>query len=317
MHSPPRPAPHPHTFPLASSGNTTALCAPGAFNATAGGTTPSYPVYDTHGVAVQYIDNTTPTCNVAAPECTDYDTGNKTCCTSHCEVLGTEFFQFSVAATPDGFGVDVIELLHTGMPPDASDPYNCPIGANGLARERQLAIKITCSEADGPALKNIKFTEVSLCSYLITATSSVACGTTLPDDCFSDPSDSPSVTAAVTPSSVSTRSPSRTAGTTRTPTVTPSAPAPLIVTVSSSSSSSNFGFTALGVALCVVGQVGWSFADKKGYTQKLRGMLSRGGGGSARGYNVVSKVGTGAATAPVTEGVGSPWSGSGAGGYGT
>jgi hypothetical protein len=59
-------------------GNTSATCAPG------------YPMYNTHGNAVQFLyDPTTPTpaCDPKAPSCTDYDYNVPTCCTGDCTVL--------------------------------------------------------------------------------------------------------------------------------------------------------------------------------------------------------------------------------------
>jgi hypothetical protein len=59
-------------------GNTSAVCSPG------------YPLYDSHGVAVQFIydvQNPAPLCDPEVPACTDYDLGVSTCCTQNCSVL--------------------------------------------------------------------------------------------------------------------------------------------------------------------------------------------------------------------------------------
>lgn len=98
-----------HTFNFNICGNTSQICAPiEQGNA--------YPLYDSHGVAVQTWTDP-PACDPQAPLCKDWDTGLPVCCTGTCEVLGTEFFQFSLIdpSNPMSGGV---QFVHVGMPPE-------------------------------------------------------------------------------------------------------------------------------------------------------------------------------------------------------
>jgi len=69
---------------------------------------------------------------------------------------------------------------HAGMPPDASDPFQCSTDPQtGCSRERQLQVKLYC---DSSATADNSFTflgvsEPSQCVYLLEAKAKAACGT--------------------------------------------------------------------------------------------------------------------------------------------
>lgn len=133
---------------------------------------PNWPVYDNYGVAVQIL-SAAPSPN---PGCMD-TTGATVPCSGQCVVLGTDFFKFALLDETNPATGGVV-LSHTGMPPDADDPFPCPaMTPNGLTQERQLAIMIKCNAAVS-GLQVLNVTEPSPCSYLVTAQSSAACAAT-------------------------------------------------------------------------------------------------------------------------------------------
>lgn len=156
-----------HTFSFNICGNTSMICSPG------------WPLYDSRGVAVQkWTADPYPGCPTGAPRtCTDYDFNVPTCCTGQCAVLGVDFFQFQLLDNNNA-ATGGVQMVHVGMPPDDADPYNCPLNPlTGLARERQLTIRLYC-DPNGKS-NDIVFqgiSEPSTCSYLVEATTKAACG---------------------------------------------------------------------------------------------------------------------------------------------
>jgi len=158
-------APFNNTFNFNICGNTSLVCSPG------------WTMYSSRGTAVQFWEPNPP---CTTPTCTDWDTGAQMCCTGGCDVLSTQYFQFTLldAGNPLTGGV---QFVHTGMPPDINDPFNCPVNpVNNLARERQLIIQIACDQGGAkspPTLTNIAVNEPTTCVYVVTASSYAACGT--------------------------------------------------------------------------------------------------------------------------------------------
>jgi hypothetical protein len=131
---------------------------------------PQWPVYDNIGVAVQILSPPPPPS--AGASCTDVF-GNPAPCSGQCVVLGTEFFQFQLQNPNDP--TQGVSFRHTGMPPDADDPFPCPaLTPEGLTQERQLSININC-DMSVPGLKVLNVTEVNPCVYAVSASSSAAC----------------------------------------------------------------------------------------------------------------------------------------------
>jgi len=157
-------APFNTTYNFNICGNTSTVCSPG------------WTMYNSHGAAVQTWTSP-PAC--PTPTCTDWDTGAPICCTGECAVLGTQYFQFSLL-DPNNPLTGGIQFVHTGMPPDINDPFNCPVNpVNNLARERQLIIQIACDQGGSknpPTLSGIIAAEVGTCLYTISAKSYAACG---------------------------------------------------------------------------------------------------------------------------------------------
>lgn len=153
-----------HSYSFNICGMTSTICAP------------SYPMYDSHGVAVQTWTSA-PACDPQNPGCTDWNTGKPVCCTGQCAVLGTEFFTFNLI-DPSNPLTGGVSLVHVGMPPDDADPTNCPVNpATGLARERQLTMNIYCDQGgSATSLTVIGASEPSVCSYVLELKSGAACG---------------------------------------------------------------------------------------------------------------------------------------------
>jgi len=94
-----------HTYSFNVCGNTSTICAP------------NYPLYDSHGVAVQTWTSAPACSNPATSGCFDWDTNTPVCCTGACAVLGTEFFQFQLI-NPSNPLTGGVQLVHVGMPPE-------------------------------------------------------------------------------------------------------------------------------------------------------------------------------------------------------
>lgn len=155
-----------HSYSFNICGNTSTICAP------------NYPLYGSHGVAVQSWTDA-PACPGGPTQsgCFDWDTNTPVCCTGSCAVLGTEYFRFDIV-DPSNPLTGGVQLIHGGMPPDDADPYNCPINpATGLARERQLTIQLQCDPSgSATTLQVLGTSEPSTCSYVLTAKTKAACG---------------------------------------------------------------------------------------------------------------------------------------------
>jgi hypothetical protein len=145
--------------------------------------TPPWTVYVSHGVMTQFWTDT-PSC-AGGPDgtCTDPERGGQAvCCTGDCSVIAHDKacdYQLLDASNPATGG---ITWTHAGMPPDASDPFECSTDpTTGCSKERQLSVKLYCDTSSGAAADSFTFlgiSEPSQCSYLLEARAKAACGTT-------------------------------------------------------------------------------------------------------------------------------------------
>jgi hypothetical protein len=71
-----------------------------------------------------------------------------------------------------------VTLIHSGMPPDIEDPFQCPTNpSTGLVGERQLIIQLSCDTRGSTSDISItSITEPASCVYLIQASTRAACG---------------------------------------------------------------------------------------------------------------------------------------------
>jgi hypothetical protein len=159
--------------------------------ATAGGTsgpgpvrgacTPPWTVYESTGIMRQFWTDV-PSC-AGGPDgtCTDPERGGQAvCCSGDCAVIA------HLGATPTAFtpvdpfnpATSGVSLSYQGMPPDASDPFECSTDpTTGCAKSRSLTQRLYCDPSGSPdALTFLGISEPSQCQYLLEAKSKAACG---------------------------------------------------------------------------------------------------------------------------------------------
>lgn len=130
------------------------------------------------GEAMQFWGGN-PLCDITDPtmRCVDPFTGNFTCCTAPCEVLGVGTPIWELADPNDPIFGGVL-LKHNGVPPAAKDPNHCPINKNtGAEFDRSVTFVMHCDPFISPnTLQLLTAYENTTCSYVIEVNTVAACG---------------------------------------------------------------------------------------------------------------------------------------------
>lgn len=171
------------------AGNTSSMC---SFD-------PATPLYDSRGSAIQFVEgwnNGNPgispatLAGKACPKqnnCTDWDNapamtdGAQGCCSNTCEVVGTDYVQFSVVNPNNPIGANsAIQLRFASLGSLADDAWGCPYDPgrqNKLVFERNFVVILTCDKnAPTNSIVNLAASEGPTCTYVVTGRSAAACG---------------------------------------------------------------------------------------------------------------------------------------------
>jgi hypothetical protein len=171
-----------HTYVWNIGANAGGNGGPGGAGQPYGKCTPPWQVFVSTGIMRQFW-TLTPVCPPTGPDgtCTDPENGNKpVCCSGDCAVMAL------LGPTPTSFwpvnssdpGASGISLSYQGLPPDASDPFQCSFDpSTGCSRSRALTQTIYCDPNGTPeTITFLGISEPSQCQYLLEARSKAACG---------------------------------------------------------------------------------------------------------------------------------------------